>query len=107
MADGGDVAALGLVGLLGDLAGFLQGLVGALVRFDFLHQQLGLAVRFLLRHLPALLGQHHPPGAYAGEQQQGSKSLDEAVLQRGDQHRLVRAEGEQFVGVQYAEDQCQ
>ena len=67
VADRGDVAALGLVGLLGDLAGFLQGFVGALVRFDFLHQQLRLAVGFLLRHLTALLGQHHPPGADAGQ----------------------------------------
>jgi hypothetical protein len=55
------------------MLGLLQGLVGALVRVDFLHQQLGLAVGFLLRHLAALVGQHHPPGADAGEQQQAGK----------------------------------
>jgi hypothetical protein len=70
VADGADVAALGLVGLVGDFACLLQLLVGAAVRLDLLHQQPGLAVRLFLRHLAALVRQHQPPGHRAGDQQQ-------------------------------------
>ena len=75
VADGADVAALGLVGLVGAQAGFLglllrglghaarglQGFVGLAVQLDLAHQQARLAVGFLLRHLAALVRQHQPP----------------------------------------------
>lgn len=60
-------AALGRVGGFGGLLGLLQLLVGALVRFDFLHQQMGLVARFLLRHAPAFAGQDNPPGEHGGQ----------------------------------------
>ena len=75
VADGADVAALGLVGLVGPQAGFLglllrglghaarrlQGFVGLAVQLDLAHQQARLAVGFFLRHLAALVRQHQPP----------------------------------------------
>ena len=92
VADRRDVAALGLVGLLGDLRGLSavpRRCAGA-IRFPASAAGSGGSIP------PApprrlLLGQHHPPGADAGEQQQRGKGLDEAVLQRGDQHRLAAA----------------
>lgn len=77
MTDRRDVAALCQIGLVGALLGFLQQFVGALVRVNFLHQQIGSAGSILLRDLPALVRQDHPPGADAGEQQQGREGLDE------------------------------
>ena len=44
VADGADVAALGLVRQIGDLLGTLQRLVGLPVRVNLLHQQMGLTV---------------------------------------------------------------
>ena len=75
VADGADVAALGLVGLvgralgrfghlarlLGHAARGLQGFVGLAVQLDLAHQQARLAVGFLLRHLAAFVRQHQPP----------------------------------------------
>ncbi len=87
VADGADVAALGLVGLLGArwpsaAAWPLQRFVGLPVRVDLAHQQVRLPVRFLLRHLPALVRQHQPPGDDAGDQQQRHVGLEEARAQR-------------------------
>ncbi len=44
---------------------------------------MGLAVGFLLRHLPALVREHQPPAHHAHDQQQGRKDLDEGRLQHG------------------------
>ena len=70
MAHAGHIAALGQVGRLGSFLGPLQLDVGALVRLDFLQQQIGLPLRLLQRHAAALAGQHQPPHADAGQQQQ-------------------------------------
>ena len=81
MGQAGDVATLGRVGGFGGFLGFLQLLVGALVRFDFLHQQVGLAARFLLRHVPAFAGQDNPPGEQGGEHREGQKGLEKRQVQ--------------------------
>ena len=90
VADGADVAALGLIGLvsggpcpLGHLAGALQFGIGLPVRLDLAHQQMGLPVGLFLRHLTALVGQHHPPSHQTSNQQQGHVGLDKARVQRG------------------------
>ena len=70
MADGADVAALGLIGLMPRFSGhqtrLLQGLVGLAVRLDLAHQQVRLAIGFFLRDLPALVCQYQPPRCRAG-----------------------------------------
>ena len=92
VADGADITGFGLVGLigggagllghhaglvcrlagaLGGFAGVLQLFVGAAVRLNFLHQQLGLAVGLHLRHLAAFVRQHQPPRHQPQHQQQG------------------------------------
>ena len=88
VADGADVAAFGLVGLvsggaraLGQLACGLQLGIGLPVRFNLAHQQMGLPVGFFLRHLPALVRQHHPPGHQPGDHQKGQVSLDKTRVQ--------------------------
>ena len=89
VADGGDVACLGLVGLLGRVPRLLQRFVGALVRFDFLHQQPRLPVRLFLRHFTALVRQHQPPGHGGGDQQQHRVNAHEARAQSSVQQRHV------------------
>ena len=86
----GDVAALRRVGILGLHLGFLQRFVGLAVGLDLLHQQQGLAVRFLLCHLAALAGQDDPPGEHAGEQREGQEGLEEGLVQRLLHLRRVR-----------------
>ena len=88
MADGADIAALSLIGMLGGLArhfglqlGGLQRFIGLAVRFNFLHQQMRLAVGLLLRHLAALVRQNQPPGHDARHQQQRGKGFGKAGLQ--------------------------
>ena len=104
VADGADVAALGLVGLvgralgrfghlarlLGHAARGLQGLVGLAVQLDLAHQEAGLAVGFLLRHLAALVRQNQPPGHDARDHQQREIRLEQARAQRhfGCRHHL-------------------
>ena len=111
VADGGDVAALGLVGLVGRLLGLLQLAVGDAVRSDFAYQQMGLAVGFLLRHLPALVREHQPPAHHAHDQQQGRKDLDEGRLQHGrGGHRRAQVERHHVAHlllVDQAKDPCQ
>ena len=67
VAQAHDVPALGLAGGFRDLLGLLQLGVGALVRVDLVHQQVGLAARFLLGDAPAVLRQHEQPGGDAGD----------------------------------------
>ncbi|MCY1518499.1 hypothetical protein D9M68_532190 [compost metagenome] len=102
VADGADVAALGLVrevrraprlvgralGVLGDLAGFFGALLGVLqcavglaVQRNLTHQQVGLAVRFFLRHLAALVRQHQPPRDDARDDQQRHVGLEKTRAQ--------------------------
>ena len=78
----GHVARLGLTRVLGHLLGALQRGVGALVGVDFLLQQLGLSLRFVVRHAPAFVGQHQPPGPHCGQQSKQRKHLDEGTTQR-------------------------
>ena len=66
MAEPDDVAALRLAGGFRDLLGLLQLGVGALVRLDFVHQQVGLAAGLLLGDPAAVLRQHEQPGGDAG-----------------------------------------
>ena len=67
VAQADEIAALGHVGGFRHLLGSLQLGVGALVRVDFLHQQVGLALCFLLGHAPALVRQHEQPGRDADD----------------------------------------
>ncbi len=61
------IAALGVIGGFRHLLGFLQLGVGALVRVDFLDQQVGLPMGFLLRHALALVCQDEQPGGDTGD----------------------------------------
>ncbi len=61
------MAAFSLIGGLGHFLGALELGVGALVRLDFAHQQVGLARGFLFRDPPAFLREHEQPGADAGD----------------------------------------
>jgi hypothetical protein len=110
VADGADVAALGLVGLVGGAAGLLGRELGLLgdfarlrrllgdcnarsvcaVQLDLAHQQVGLAVRFFLRHLAALVRQHQPPGHDARDHQQRHVGLQKARAQRRPLHARQR-----------------
>jgi hypothetical protein len=81
VADGGDVACLGLVGGIGRLLGTLQGFVGAAVAVDLLDQRFGLAVGLFLRHAAAGLRQHQPPADHRAHQQQRAIGLDEGAAQ--------------------------
>ena len=95
VADGADVAAFGLVGvvsrvarqvggmpgLVGHLLGGLQGFIGLAVQLNLTHQQLGLPVGLFLRHLAAFVRQHHPPGHQASHQNQRHKGLGKARAQ--------------------------
>ncbi len=128
VADGADVAALGLVGVIGLLArdvgavlGGLQRAVGFLVEFDLAHEQARLTVGFFLRHLAALVRQHQPPGHDAGDEQQRHVALEEARLERrvlrlhhgrggiagGHQAERAFAERAQLLLVEHAEDRGQ
>ena len=78
----GHVARLGLTRVLGHLLGALQRGVGALVGVDFLLQQLGLSLRFVVRHAPAFVGQHQPPGPHRGQESKQRKHLDKGATQR-------------------------
>jgi len=62
-----------------------------------------LPVRFLLRHLPALVRQHHPPRADAGEQQEAGEGVDEGLAKVRDQGVLCRFEHHHFMDVEQAE----
>ena len=82
VADGADVPALGLVGLvssltspLGHLPCVLQGLIGQAVGLNLALQQMCLAVGFFLRKLAAFVRQHQPPGHNAASDQQRRVSL--------------------------------
>ncbi len=81
MADGTDVAAFGLVRMVGNTFGFLQRFIGLPVRLYLAHQQVGLPVRLFLRHLPALVRQHQPPGHQPRSDQQSHVGLQEAGAQ--------------------------
>ena len=95
MADGADVAAFGLVGLVGGvtrglrhLAGLLQGVVGDAVGVDFTLQRTGLfieqvdlPVRLFLGDLPAFLREYQPPGHQPGNQQQRQVDLQKPGAQ--------------------------
>ena len=107
VADGADVAALGLVGVLGQQFGLLQRFVGLPVRVDFLHQQMGLAVGLFLRHLPAFVGQHHPPGHHAGYHQQRKVGFDKTRAQCGRRHAHRFGQGPQFLHIQKPENACE
>ena len=50
-----------------DLLGLLQLGVGALVRLDLVHQQVGLPAGLLLGDAAAVLRQHEQPGGDAGD----------------------------------------
>ena len=86
VADGADVAALGLVGVFGQALGLLQRFVGLAVRVDLLHEQMGLPVGLFLGHLPAFVRQHHPPGHQTGNDQQRQIGFDKARAQRRTRH---------------------
>ena len=62
-----DVPALGLAGRFRDLFRLLQLGVGALVRLDLVHQEVGLPSRLLLSDAAAVLRQHEQPGGNAGD----------------------------------------
>ena len=83
VADGADVAGLGLVGGVGRPFGALQFFVGAAVAVDLFDQGFGLPVAFLLRHAAADLRQHQPPCDDAAHQQERTVGLDEGRTQRG------------------------
>ncbi|MNU97608.1 hypothetical protein D3C71_876900 [compost metagenome] len=102
MAHAAHEAALGQIGAFGRFLGLLQLRVGLLVRLDFAQQQMGLSIRFLLRHAPAFMGQHQPPGHDAADQQQGGIQLQEAWPQT----RGVQA-GPHMTGVLLVVDQAQ
>ena len=72
-------------------------------------QRLRLPVRFFLRHLPALVREHHPPGDDAAYQQQSGEGLDEAEPQRqcacGTAARLEQQR--QLVGIEHGEQAAQ
>ncbi len=108
VADGADVAALGLVGLVGGALGLLgrelgllgdfprlfgglfcglQGAVGFAVQLDLAQQQVGLAVRLFLRHLAALVRKHQPPRHDARDDQERHVRLEKPRAQR----RLLHA----------------
>ena len=97
VADGRDVARLGLVGGLGGTPSQVRGVLGALqlfvglaVRGDLLHQRLGLAVRLLLRDAAAGLRQDQPPADHRTQQQQRAEGLDEGRAQgRAERLRAV------------------
>ena len=101
VADGADVAALGLVGgalgqfghrpgLFRGLLGGLQRAVGLAVQLDLAHQQVRLAVRLFLRDLAALVRQHQPPGHDAGDDEQGHVGLEKTRAQRRLLHTRQR-----------------
>ena len=96
VAYGADIAALGLVGMFGGFArhfglqlGGLQGFIGLAVRFNLLHQQMGLSVGLFLGHLAAFMRQHQPPGDDARHQQQRGKGFAKPRLQSGAQELLA------------------
>ena len=115
VADGADVAGLGLVGGFGGGTGLLQLGVGAAVAVDFLHQQLGLALRLLQGHAPALAVEHQPPAQHSRHQQQhrihphktglqhightrhGGGGLAQQQRQHGGQQRRSHAHDEQVM----------
>jgi hypothetical protein len=82
------VAAFGIVGGFGRLLGLLQLGVGALVRLDLVHEQIGLPPRFLLGDAAALLRQDEQPRRHAGDDDEDEKYRP----QRGRQH-VARAVG--------------
>ena len=67
VAQADHVPALGLAGGFCRLLGLLQLGVGALVRLDLIHQQVGLPSGFLLGNAAAVLGEHEQPGGDAGD----------------------------------------
>ena len=67
VAEADDMAALGLIGRFGRLLGFLQFGVGALMRLDFVHQQIGLTARLFLGDAAAFLRENEQPRGHAGD----------------------------------------
>ena len=79
VAHADDVARLRDVRGFGGFLRLLQRCVGALVRFDFLHQHGGLARGFRLGGAPALVREHDAPGHDARQHQQ-AKYTSHSVL---------------------------
>ena len=48
---------------------FVVGGIGLAMQVNFALQQVGLPIRFVLRHPTTLVCQHHPPGHQPGDQQ--------------------------------------
>ena len=102
VADGADVAALGLVGVVRALrlaccSCFVGARCDSISRCNAaisLISSVGLAVALLLRHLAALVRQHQPPGDDAGDQQQRgstpSGSPSAAQRRRAARRRAAR-----------------
>ena len=93
VAEADDVAALGLARRFGDFLGLLQLGVGALVRLDFVHQQIGLALRLLLGHAAAFLGEHEQPRRDAGDDDENEETV-QSVDARTSADRQCRARSE-------------
>ena len=77
-----DMAALGLARRFRDLLGLLQLGVGALVRLDLVHQQIGLPARLLLGDAAAVLRQHEQPGGDAGDDGENEEHASTASICR-------------------------
>src|SRR5262252_987014 len=83
MAQADHVPALRLAGCLGDLLGLLQLGVGALVRLDLVHQEIGLPPRLLLGDPATVLRQDEQPGGHAGNDGQDEEDAPERRFQNG------------------------
>src|SRR5712691_3791625 len=81
MAQPDDMPAFRLARRFGDLLGLLQLGVGALVRLDLVHQQVGLPARLLLGDAAAVLRQHEQPGGDAGDDGQDEEHRPQGRLQ--------------------------
>ena len=80
------MTALGVARRFGQFLGLLQLGVGALVRLDLVHQQVGLPARLLLGDAAAVLRENEQPGGDAGDDRED----EEHGPQRRLQDRLGR-----------------
>ena len=103
MADRHDVAALGLVCVIGGQLRLLQKLIRAMVGVDLLQQELRLMVGFFLGHPPAFVGEHHPPGDDAGYQEQARREPEKDILQMMQQNSIAFIQGQTFLVVNQAD----
>ena len=74
MAQADDMTAFCRAGRFGHFLGFLQLGVGALVRLDLVHQQIGLPARLLFGYAAAFLRENEQPGGYARDDDQNEEN---------------------------------